>query len=359
MNLPNLFNETPQTIIERMVTRLRELDPSYIPYPADDPHLIFEAATDEIMRQGARLNQVVRSLFVFSATGDELDAICANVGLTRLPGAKPTANAIFTLSLAQNVVVIIPAGTLVTDGKGNNARVLTSVDIPAGYLTANVVLELEQYVASSAVKTELIVSALPFVAVIGQIDAYIGGADRESDEALRKRYLDIWEKPSTAGSLEDYRFHALSADSRIESVGLYSPSPSQVEVCYYSPLADSAMQERLVAALNSRYIRPLTDVVEIYPATIVNRTISATLYCERNADFAAVKSAAIEALKTQLLPALGRDIAVSKISALLHVSGVVKVVLSAPTADIVANWNEVVIFDIDPVNIALTEYQDD
>ncbi|MDR0665758.1 MAG: hypothetical protein LBF86_09630 [Helicobacteraceae bacterium] len=48
MTLPNLFTETPQQIIDRMISRVRELDPSYIPYPADDPHLILEAATDEI-----------------------------------------------------------------------------------------------------------------------------------------------------------------------------------------------------------------------------------------------------------------------------------------------------------------------
>jgi uncharacterized phage protein gp47/JayE len=102
MILPNLFAENPQQIVDRMISRVRELDSSYIPYPADDPHLILEAAADEIVRGGARVNQIIRSLFVFSATGDELDAICANVGLARLAGAKPTANATFTLSLAQN-----------------------------------------------------------------------------------------------------------------------------------------------------------------------------------------------------------------------------------------------------------------
>jgi uncharacterized phage protein gp47/JayE len=109
MTLPNLFVETPQAIVERMVNRARELDPSYIPYPADDAHLIFEAAADEIVRSGARINQIIKSLFVVSATGAELDALAANVGLTRLEGAKPTANATFTLSLSQNVVTQIPA----------------------------------------------------------------------------------------------------------------------------------------------------------------------------------------------------------------------------------------------------------
>jgi phage-related baseplate assembly protein len=357
MILPNLFAETPQQIVERMINRVRELDPSYIPYPADDPRLILEAAADEIIRSGARVNQIIRSLFVFSAIGDELDAICANVGLTRLAGAKPTANATFTLSLAQNVVTTIPAGTLVTDGKGANARVLTSVSIPAEYISADVILELDQYTASSEVKTELIVSALPFVATIKQTSPYIGGADKETDEGLRRRYLDIWEKPSTAGSLEGYRFHALSADSRIESVALNSPEPSIVKVAYYSPLADEAMLDRLTQALNAEYARPLTDVVEIYPATIVNIAVTATIYCEKNGDLASVRVSAETSLKTQLKPSLGKDIALSKIIAALHVEGVEKVELTAPIADITCDWDEIAI--ISAIELSATEVVDD
>jgi phage-related baseplate assembly protein len=357
MTLPNIFTDEPQMIIDRMIARVSELDPSYIPYPADDPHLIFEAAADEILRAGARANQIVKSLFVFSAAGDELDAICANVGLTRSPGAKPTAGAVITLSLPQNVITKIPAGTLLTDGKGNNARVLTDDLIPAGFLTADVILELDQYTASSEAKTEMIVSALPFVAAIKQTSPYTGGADKETDEALRIRYLDIWEKPSTAGSLEGYRFHALSADSRIESVALNSPEPSIVEVAYYSPLADDAMRERLTAALNAEYVRPLTDVVNITPAAVIPLNITAALYCEANADMAVIKTAAGEALKKQLKPALGRDISLTKIISALHADNVVKVVLTAPAADIKPNWNEIAV--LGEIAVETTEYEDE
>jgi phage-related baseplate assembly protein len=314
MITPNLFNDAPQTIIDRMIKRLSALDPTYIPYPADDAHLLFEAAADEILRVGARSNRIVKTLFVFSAEGDELDAICANVGLIRLFGAKPTANATFTLTMAQNVTTIIAAGTLLTDGKGNNAKVLNSASIAAGDLSADLVLELDQYIASSEAKTEMIVSALPFVVVVEQNSPYIGGAERETDEALRKRYLDIWEKPSTAGSLEGYRYHAMSADSRIESVAIRSPEPSIVEIAYYSTLSDVAMSERLNAALNDRYTRPLTDVVNIYPAQPIMIDIAATLFCVENSDLGEIKNSAIVALKTQLKPMLGRDITLTKIA---------------------------------------------
>lgn len=358
MTLPALFTDTAEAITARIVARCQQLDPTYVPVPGDDVHLMAEAHADELLRVGAKTNRTVRALFLLTAEAEDLDARAAEVGVTRLEGTQPTAPVTFTLTTVQAANVIVPAGTELTDGDGAVGRVTANITIPSGQTTGAGTLELDAYVVASDIKTEKIVSPLPFVATATQTGAFGGGAEVESDESLRTRAVDAWEKASTAGAVESYIYHARTADSRVTAVAVQSPNPCEIDVVYYSPDADAAMQSRIEAALNADTVRPLTDQVSVRQAVAIALPVTATLYIENLADSGTVVAAAGAALTNGMaaMSKLGRDVPLSKISSLLHVDGVVTVAITEPIGNTVAAWDEIAV--LGAVNLTAQEYAD-
>lgn len=332
---------THQELVDQIISRVQTLDPDYDPVVTDDVHLIADAAAYEMLLVLAELDTVVKGLLVPFATYPELDALVAPV--TRLKGEKPTASVTFTLAAARAVDTVIPAGLELTNGKGEQAYLMADVTIPAGELEGNGTIELDAYVATSEIRTETIVTPLPFVAGAAQTEAFGGGEASEDDASLRDRYYAADDVPSTAGSIPGYVYHATSADSRITDVNITSPAAGEVSVVYYAPVMDTAMQTRLEDVLLGEAIKPITDQVTITAAQIVSYDISATLQVYEGYDISQVYTEVLASLETGIvkLRKIGRDVPLSKLTALLHVDGVAEVVLTSPAAGITVSETEV------------------
>ncbi len=165
----------------------------------------------------------------------------------------------------------------------------------------------------------------------------------ESDADFRRRMVLAPEGYSVAGPEGSYIFHALSADADILDASASSPSPGEVLVSILSREGSGAASAALVAKVDA-YLsdvtrRPLTDLVTVQSAAIINYDVVATLHTYRGPDADIVLDAARTRLAAYVADShrLGRDVTRSGIFAALHVDGVQNVDLVRPAADLIVS----------------------
>ncbi|WP_077999414.1 baseplate assembly protein [Edwardsiella tarda] len=166
-------------------------------------------------------------------------------------------------------------------------------------------------------------------------------AQLESDEALRLRIPAAFEGVSTAGPSAAYEFHAKSADGRVADASAISPAPAEVLLTILSREGDGSAPSDLLSvverALNDEQVRPVADRLTVRSAQIIPYRVEATLFLYPGPQAEPVMAAATASLQRYIASQtrLGRDIRRSAIYAALHVEGVQRVELSAPSADMV------------------------
>ncbi|HHH0169496.1 TPA: baseplate J/gp47 family protein [Yersinia enterocolitica] len=165
----------------------------------------------------------------------------------------------------------------------------------------------------------------------------------ESDTDFRLRIPTAFEALSVAGPTGAYEAHARSADGRVADASALSPSPACVTVTVLARAGNGEASPELLdivrTALNDEDMRPVADRVTVQSAAIVNYQIDAVLYIYPGPEAELVLADAQTKMANYInaLHRLGRDIRTSAIYAALHVEGVQRVELNAPTADVVLN----------------------
>lgn len=166
----------------------------------------------------------------------------------------------------------------------------------------------------------------------------------EIDETLRLRTIDRVMGSSTAGGRSWYRFQALSASSLIADVNVDSPAPGEVRISVLSTqnngVPSTALLEIVDDVVQSDAVRVITDTVTTVSAELVTVNVQAqvwllpeapatvfdTLESTLRADFAAESG-------------LGWDVTLSWLIAKLQQPGVQRVMLQAPTAQVICDAN--------------------
>ena len=162
-------------------------------------------------------------------------------------------------------------------------------------------------------------------------------ATLEPNDDFRRRIQLSFEAFTTAGSTGSYIYHALSASGMVRDASATSPAPTQVTVYVLSRTADGLADEFLLAdvaaALNAEQVRPMTDLVTVLSASIVEYSIEAELTPYPGPDAALVKSAALAALQEYVdsVHNLGYDVTASGVLAALHQPGAQRVQLVGAT----------------------------
>lgn len=214
-------------------------------------------------------------------------------------------------------------------------------------------------------------------AVLDQLGAFVGvvrlvvtPADPEAgtpavlerDDDLRERIALAPASFSVAGPEEAYVFFARAADARVAHASATSPDPREVVVTILARAGDGAAPPDLLAAVaaivNSKPVRPLTDLVTVQSAEIIDFAIDAELTLFAGPDRSLVLDAAHAQLDDYLARSrqLGRDRPRSAISAALHVAGVQRVVLNAPAEDVVCDATQAA--NCTGITIEVTGYGD-
>jgi phage-related baseplate assembly protein len=174
----------------------------------------------------------------------------------------------------------------------------------------------------------------------------------ESDESLRQRIVLHDQGSSSAGPEEWYAYHARSASVLVKDVAVYRPGTGpDLAIAVLSVNNGGVPTQELIdavtAVVTSGSIRSVNDVVTVVPAITSGNTINVA------ADIWLLPDTLLEtfdALEQHLRDALisegglGFDINLAWITARLMVTGVSKVVVTAPATDIVIPGNEAATF---------------
>ncbi|EPV8593482.1 baseplate assembly protein [Escherichia coli] len=166
----------------------------------------------------------------------------------------------------------------------------------------------------------------------------------EEDEAFRERIQLSWSQLNTAGARNAYRFHARSADEDVLDADAYGPEEhgraGEVDVYVLSRegngTASKALLDAVSARLNADEIRPLTDFVTVKSAIINDYSVTAELEIPDGPDAGEVLENAKNTLLsyTRLANRINGMVPLSAIYAALQQTGVARVILSSPWADI-------------------------
>ncbi|WP_421255887.1 baseplate assembly protein [Aeromonas sp. 600282] len=159
----------------------------------------------------------------------------------------------------------------------------------------------------------------------------------ESDDRLRMRCQMAYEGMATAGPINAYKFHALSASAEVADVAVDSPTPGTVRVTILSPAGQpSADTLNLVEqALSAEDVRPLCDLVAVEPAQLKLYAVDATLNAIGLGKEQAIAAAKDAMAKTAAAYyRVGTTVPLSAIYAALHQPGIDSVTLRAPLADV-------------------------
>lgn len=166
----------------------------------------------------------------------------------------------------------------------------------------------------------------------------------EEDEAFRERIQLSWSQLNTAGARNAYRFHARSADEDVLDADAYGPEEhgraGEVDVYVLSRegngTTSKALLDAVSARLNADEIRPLTDFVTVKSAIINDYSVTAELEIPDGPDAGEVLENAKNTLLsyTRLANRINGMVPLSAIYAALQQTGVARVILSSPRADI-------------------------
>ncbi len=162
--------------------------------------------------------------------------------------------------------------------------------------------------------------------------------DDERSRKIIKAKIIGW---STGGSKEHYRYHALSADSRVKDALVESPIPGKVQVSILSTELSTLQEELLEIVknqLNREDVRILTDTVEVVSCNMIEIDIHSKISIKRPDIIETMKKKFIEKFGTT--KRLGWKVTRSWIIANLFMEGVENVELIEPREDIVVKGNE-------------------
>lgn len=167
----------------------------------------------------------------------------------------------------------------------------------------------------------------------------------ETDDALRQRIYLAPSQYGSAGSVEAYRFWALSVDPAIADVAVLNPAPLQVRVYILTKtgLPSAPLVAAVQAKLTADDIKPICDIVTVSAPTEQQYSLNATVQIYASADQATVNAALQQAaldVTAKLRGRLGMDIVRSQFIAALSVPGVYSVSLTQPAADIALDGSQ-------------------
>ncbi|MCU4561636.1 baseplate J/gp47 family protein [Acinetobacter pittii] len=189
--------------------------------------------------------------------------------------------------------------------------------------------DLEHKAAEKNLQRRLISEATPTAAAI-----------YETDSSLRKRVQLAPEGYTTAGSEGSYLFHGMNADVRVKDIEPFSPDKGIAAIYVLSTEGDGTASEELInivdQALNKKIIRPLTDDVQVYSASIIHYQVEAVLEIENGPDKNIVLQDAINELQKYVdsIHKLNTKVSITGITSALQRKGVIDIDLISPLSKI-------------------------
>lgn len=229
---PSLFERDPVVWRERLVDWF-QVETGRVLYPDQTEMYLIEMAAYALALHGEAAQAAVLSNVAVWASGGRLDDIAANVGIFRLEPAAARATVRFTLASPRAVATTIPAGTVVAAGEVRFTTD-TNLTILAGSTTGDVGVTATEagskHNGFAPGQIDSIVTALGIDGLsVGSTTATSGGAEAETDEALRRVVVDAPEAFDRRGGWGGYGLAARRVPGVVD-VAIHRPQPGYIDV---------------------------------------------------------------------------------------------------------------------------------
>lgn len=283
---------------------------------------------------------VKRQAFPQSAEGEYLDYHARMRGLERKKATAAGGVVRFLAGEARESNRVIPQGTVcMTAGLVRFATARQAV-LPAGEMSVDVPVEaLTLGVAGNVAAGTIVSMAVAPVGILActNPEACTGGSDEESDEELRQRILDTFQRLPNGANAAFYEQEALSFDEVAAAAVL--PRPRGVGTVDVVVASQAGLPgEELLQEL-SEYFRKRREIavdVQVRAPQTSTVDVAIQVAAREGADAEQVKAAVEQALREQFTgKLLGQDVLLAWLGNLVYgCQGVANYVLTAPTADL-------------------------
>lgn len=350
-DLPDItFTEQNAEDIESNIITVYEALTDRTLAPGDPIRLYLESVAAIIIQQRILIDYAAKQNLLAYAEGDYLDHIGALVGTTRLESQAAITTVRFTLSVAQDEAVIIPAGTRSTPGNQIFFESISNTTIPAGTTTADISMQCMTAGTDGngflPGQINLLVDPLPWVQSVANTTESNGGIDMETDDNFRDRIRQAPEQFSSAGPTGAYEYWAKTTSQDIVDVSVRSPAACQVEIrplMTGGALPTQDILDAVLATCSADTIRPLTDQVLVLAPEKVPFNIDLDYYIEEsNATLVmsiqqAIAQAVSEYVDWQTTK-LGRDINPDELTMRIKNAGAKRVAIRSPVYTVIESY---------------------
>lgn len=354
---PNFVERDPQKITKEMVAQWEHLMGKTL-YPAQVEYLFINLmAYRETLVRIAIQDAAKQNLLAY-ARYPILDELGKLLGCYRLEAQPAKVTLRFTLPAILTSNKVIPKNTRCS-APGSDLVFKTDkvVSIKKGelYIDVTATCELPGLFGNGVTPGQVItiLSSKPTGVTVSNVDTSAEGSDLETDDHLRERIQLASESFTTAGSIQSYKYHAMGAHPSIIDVEVQTPDEHGIAgtVKLYTltttGAASLAIRNAVYARCSGEKVRPVCDTVLSLAPTPVEYEVEVEVTPYLETDPGLLESdiqTSLESLTTSMESKLGADIIRSQFIAASTKSGVYKVNLVSPAADVEltkAQWAKV------------------
>lgn len=322
---------------------LQQTGESITLYPGDKIRIwLYSQALREFQLRQLIDFSAKQNLLKYASNG-YLDNLGAFQDVERLEPSYATVPETFTLSAPQPIIQTIPKGTRVGSSTSSIYFATTSdIEVVAGSTDIAVTLQCTTSGAAGNNFTpgqlNVLIDPLPWIANVINTDISQGGADTESDDALRDRINQSPEGYSVAGPSGAYEYFAKQYNQSVIDVKASSSSPGTVDIralLQNGTIPEPTFLSGLNDYLSDKSRRPLTDNVTVNAPDVVNYDINLTYYIlsdnsTASASIQANVAQAVQDFITWQQSKISRDINPSELISRIIAAGAKRVDVSSP-----------------------------
>lgn len=349
-NLPDIsfidgltLEDLQSKILTDFVTKYQEVTGKKIQLSKSDPNRIIMLSCAQIIYQGLQnIDKAGKMNFLKYAYDDYLENMGALKKVTRNPARFAQVPVKFTLSGKREAATSIPQGTRVTAAYEVYFATTQYAEIPAGETEITVMTECTEAgtIGNDFAAGELttLVDPIGFVSKVSNTEKTTGGTEVESDQNMAERIYLAPSSFSTAGPDDAYEYWVKDSNPNIGDVKITSPVPGVVDIRFVmtdGTVPDDTTIAAVMAAVNQRGKRPLTDQVQVKKPEIEEYSIDVTFYINTSDSNAATAiqaqvESAVEKYKLWQASRVGRDINPDELIANINDAGAKRAVVRAP-----------------------------
>ena len=249
-------------------------------YPGDERKIFLEVMQGFLTSFLVKLNELFNQRFAQYAKGSILDAHGENENCLRLAATKAHTTVRFSINSELGFNVVIPKGTKVT---ADNEKYFETDEVAVIYTGSKYIDVLvsaaeggSAYNGFSEGQINKLVDRVEYIATVSNLETTTGGDDGEpypeadgglGDARYYERIRLSKSAKSTAGAESLYEYYAKSADASISDVFVASDNAAGTinltVCCKDGAIPTQDILDKVLAACNTKEIRPLGDKVEV------------------------------------------------------------------------------------------------